>query len=106
MDRARLDYALVLISTTLLEVINVSSTMLIDGRKYMLKLVEEWGCNLGEDAFLSKDATESEARTEALSQNNDDPGFEKVNGDMDVLVDDLSNEWMENINVEVGSKSH
>jgi len=31
----------------------------------MLKLVEEWGCNLGEDAFLTNDATET--RTEVLS---------------------------------------
>ena len=57
MDRARLDYARVLISTTILEVVNSTFDVMIDGCNYVLKLVEEWGCNLGEDAFLSEEET-------------------------------------------------
>jgi len=56
-DRARLDYARVLISTTILEVVNSTFDVMIDGFNYVLKLVEEWGCNLGEDAFLSEEET-------------------------------------------------
>jgi len=91
-DRVRLDYARVLISTTSLEVINLMSKVVIDECKYMIKLVEEWGCNLGEDAFLSEE--EIESTTEALSNHNDAPGMEEVQGYMDDLVDELSKEWL------------
>ncbi|AES70226.2 hypothetical protein MTR_3g049960 [Medicago truncatula] len=77
-DRARLDYARVLISTSMLDVINSSS--------------EEWGCNLGEDAFMTEE--EKESRTEALSTHNDAPGMEEVQGEIDDLVDDLNKERM------------
>ena len=50
-DKARLDFAHILISTSQLEILNTSSDILIDGSLYSFKMVEEWGCNLGEDAF-------------------------------------------------------
>jgi len=46
-DRARLDYACVLVSTNLVKVINSSTEVVVDGCKHDIKLVEEWGCNLG-----------------------------------------------------------
>jgi len=52
-DKARLDYAQILISTPSIEIVNTSSDFFIDGCKYVIKLVEEWGCCLGEDAFLT-----------------------------------------------------
>lgn len=90
LDKARLDFARVLISTQVLEIINSSIEVFIDGQIFLLKLVEEWGCNLGEDAFLSEDVSDS--RTEALSHQNDAPGMEDYQGDLDALVDDLSND--------------
>jgi len=58
----------------------------------MIKLVEEWGCNLVEDAFLLEE--EMESRTEVLSNHNDAPRMEEVQGEMDELVDDLNKEWL------------
>lgn len=101
-DRARLDYARVLISTSHLEVVNSSSAeVVIDGIKHVLKLVEEWGCNLGEDAFLSEE--ETVPSTEALSNINDAAGMKDIQGDMDDLVDDLSDEWLKGTEAHVGN---
>jgi len=93
-DKARLDYARVLISTTFLKDINLTSEVVIDGCKYSLKLVEEWGCNLGEDAFMSEE--EIDPRAKALSICKDVAGMEEFNGEMDDLVDDLNKEWQKN----------
>lgn len=55
LDRGRIDYARILISTASLEVLNTTTTVLVDGCKFFIKIVEEWGCNLGEDAFLTEE---------------------------------------------------
>jgi hypothetical protein len=102
-DKARLDFARVLISNQLLEIINSSIEVFIDGQIFLLKLVEEWDCNLGEDALLSK--VVSDSRTEALSHQNDAPRMEDYQGDLDALVDDLSNDWQKSINGEHTSKA-
>jgi len=90
-DKARLDFACVLISTSFLEVVNKTSEIFIDGCKHSIHLVEEWCCNLGEDSFLSK--KEIESRTRALSEHNDAPGMEEVQWELDDLVNDLNKEW-------------
>jgi len=46
-DKARLDFARILVATPNVEILNLSVEFSIDGRKFALKLVEEWGCNLG-----------------------------------------------------------
>jgi hypothetical protein len=73
LDRGRIDYARVLITTTSLEVLNLSTDVLVDGSTFSIKLVEEWGCNLGEDAFLS----EGEGKK------------------LEAILDDLRNDWKE-----------
>jgi len=55
MDRGRIEYARLLISTTSLDVLNQTKVLLVYGQKYSIKIVEEWGCNLGEDAFLTEE---------------------------------------------------
>lgn len=95
MDRERLDYARVLISKTSLEVVNSSSEVVIDGCNYVIKLVEEWGCNLGEDTFLSEE--ESESKMEAIIKNAS--VLEEINGDMNELVDDLNEEWLNGVDI-------
>jgi len=52
-DKVRLDYAQVLISTPQLELINTATEFFIDGNQYTIKFLDEWGNNLGEDAFLT-----------------------------------------------------
>jgi len=67
-DKAMMDFARILISTTQVEILNTSYDFIIDGSMYSIKLVEEWGCYLGEDAFLIE--VESNSRPEALHQSN------------------------------------
>jgi len=100
-DRARFDYARVLISTTHLEVINSSSKIAIDGIKHVITLVEEWGCNLGEDVFLSEEELESPSDT--LANIHDAVGMEDCQDDVDVLVDDLNKYWLQGNDEQVGN---
>lgn len=62
-DKARLDYARVLVSTTQIEIVNKTAEFLIDNCNYVIKLVEEWGCNLGEDAFMTEEVIDSRPET-------------------------------------------
>ena len=89
-DKARFDYGRILISTQILEVLNTSSTMIIDGSEYTLRLVEDWGCNLGEEAFLTEDGEETQV--DAVSHHSDVPDLEEVRGDMEVLINDLQHD--------------
>jgi len=88
-DKARLNFAQVLITTPQIEIVNTTAEFFIDGIKYSLKMVEEWGCNLGEDAFLSEVITETQSEASTF---NDVPGLDEVKGEweLDELVDDLS----------------
>jgi len=92
-EKARLDFARILVSTTQLKIVNTTSEFSIDGHVYVIKLVEEWGCNLGEDAFLTE--IENESLSDTLPQLNIDDGMEEVQGEweLDDLVDDLHKEW-------------
>lgn len=91
-DKARLDFAPILILTPILEIVNMSTEFLIDNDKYVIKSVEEWGCSLGEDAFLMEQVVDSSP--EMLSQPNDDVDLEEVQGEreLDELVEDLHKE--------------
>jgi len=53
-DKARLDYAHILVSTTNIDIVNQSVEFIIDDNKFLFKVVEEWGCNLGDDAFMTE----------------------------------------------------
>ena len=92
-DRAHHDFARILISTPQLEIVNSSLEFFIDGCSYVIKLVEEWGCSLGVDSFLTEEV--SEATSEMLSQPNNVTGLEEVQGEweLDELMDDLQKEW-------------
>ena len=91
-DKARLDFARLLVSTPNIEIVNKSLEFFIDGTKFDIKLVEEWGCLLGEDALLTE--VESESMSEVLVQPNDVDGLDEVQGEweLDDLVNDLHKE--------------
>jgi hypothetical protein len=57
--RQRLDYARVLVSTLSFDVINMSEQILLDGDLVDIKIIEEWGFHLGEDACLSEEDAKS-----------------------------------------------
>jgi len=105
-DKARLDFARILVVTPEIEIVNKLSDFIIDGRQYALKLVEEWGCNLGEDAFTSDEATKpfSEDRSEHFNPE----GLDEVQDawDLDDLVTDLQNEWCKHENTIDGKTEH
>jgi len=52
LERERFDYARVLVSTPSLDIISVVDKLLIDGVLMEVKIVEEWGFSIGEDACL------------------------------------------------------
>ena len=94
MDKGRLVFARILVSTTSLEVLNLKFVVVIDGCKFTFKLVEEWGCSLGEDAFLTEEDTHllSEQKEEG-SELFADIGLEQDNGDVDALLHDIQKDW-------------
>jgi hypothetical protein len=93
MDKGRLDFARILIVTPELEIVNRLSDFVIDGRQYSIKIVEEWGYNIGEDAFMSKGEVDS--TPEEGNQIHIGTGLDEVQGEweLDDLVTDLQNEW-------------
>jgi len=52
LNRERFDYARVLVATSTLDVVNVSDQILVDGVLVEIKIIEEWGFNVGKDACL------------------------------------------------------
>ena len=102
-DKARLDYVCILLSTPNIDFINSTSEFLIDGRRFVIKLVEECGCNLGEDAFLME--VDVVSRPETLSQPINVVGMDEVQGEweLDDLVNDLHKEWSQHEGQKVGS---
>jgi len=90
-DKGRLDFARILILTSSLEIVNNSTELLIDGIRHTIKLVEEWGSSLGEDAFLSEE--EVEARSEQSVDRNFVHDMEEVQGEVNELVNDLEKAW-------------
>jgi hypothetical protein len=59
-ERERFDYAKVLVATFMFEIINCQESILIDGVLVTVKIVEEWGFNIGDDACLYEDGESSD----------------------------------------------
>jgi hypothetical protein len=102
LDRGRIDFARILISTYSLEVLNKMMVLMVDGCNYNNKLVEKWGCNLGEDAFLTEEVVEYRV------QNIDEGqgilgghGLDEVDSDVEDLINDIHREWREHENNEL-----
>jgi hypothetical protein len=51
-EKERFDYARILVATTSFEIINCFEKLSIDGVIVTVKIVEEWGFNIGDDACL------------------------------------------------------
>jgi len=88
--RKRFDYARVLVSTSSFEVINVSEHIVIDGVLMEIKIIEEWGFNMGEDACLFEEVEKSVASEPGSAEFHDDFVANKnVNDLVDKIVKDL-----------------
>jgi len=89
-EKERFDYARVLIAASSFEIINCFEALLIDGDMVKVKIIVEWGFNIGDDACLYEDGYGS---NDAHSEHDDlqmDHGMD-VNADLlvDKLVKDL-----------------
>jgi hypothetical protein len=88
--RERFDYVRILLATSSLEVINDEADLLVDDDLVNIKIMEEWGFSLGEDACLFEDTSICDESEKA-----------KVHGDFVVyndvknLVNEMTEEWME-----------
>jgi len=105
-NKGRLDYARVLVSTSSLDVVSVTKQILVDGVLRDIKIIEEWGFNLGEDACLFED----DDRSAHSSPDGDEvhAGFEMdENVDMlaDKIVEDLVDVDEEEVLVDEHDKS-
>ncbi|GAU33774.1 hypothetical protein TSUD_393360 [Trifolium subterraneum] len=60
-ERDRLDYARILIATSALEIVTKEEKLLVEGELIEVKIIEEWGLALGEDACLFEDEAEPDS---------------------------------------------
>jgi hypothetical protein len=81
--------------------------LLVEGLLYTVKLVEEWGCFLGEDLFLSEEKLKSPfEKNDAVSERLEVHGILDDHGDVEELINDLRQQWspesQPNISVDEG----
>ena len=89
MEKERFDYARVLVATSSYEIINCSEEILIDGVLVTVKIFEEWGFNIGEDACLFEE--EDEVKEEPLEQE-DVQVDHRMDANANILVEKLVND--------------
>ncbi|MCH84567.1 sulfate transporter, partial [Trifolium medium] len=89
LDRERFDYARVLVATSSMTILNASEVLLVDGVKVEVKIIEEWGFNVGEDACLfEREEVVQRPDSKHLEEQNDLDNRHHV----DVLVEKLTDE--------------
>jgi hypothetical protein len=88
-EKVRLDYARILIATPALEVVNRVEKLLVEGELVEIKIVEEWGMALGEDACLYDNEPESETYHSDNEAAHCDP---EASNNVDMLVDKIVKE--------------
>jgi len=84
-DRERLDYARILLATSSLNIINTKTDILVEDVLVNIKIVEEWGCSIGEDVCLFEDDPVSDESEELENQCD-----HALNNDVDILVNEIA----------------
>ena len=92
MTRQGFDFSRVLVSTSSFDVINLSEQILIDGEIVVIKIIEEWGFSLGEDACLFDEDEESAVSYPESAEFHED--IETFNN-VDVLVAKIAKDLVE-----------
>ncbi|GAU15594.1 hypothetical protein TSUD_108530 [Trifolium subterraneum] len=95
LEKVRLDYARILIATSALEVVTSAAKLLIDGELIEVKIIEEWGLALGQDAYLFDNEPDPETN---LSDNEAEHYDREASNNVNILVDKIS----EDLAVEMG----
>ncbi|GAU43941.1 hypothetical protein TSUD_284480 [Trifolium subterraneum] len=88
-DKERLDFARILLATTSLEVVKRVEKVLVDGELIEVKVVEECGLDLGEDACLIDDELEVEAYHSYNEVAHYNP---EASNNVDMFVDKITDE--------------
>jgi len=92
LNRERFDFARVLISTSSLDVVNFTKHILIDGVLLEIKIIEEWGFSLGEDACLFE---EDDKSVDSGTECHDIPDGGELDKNVDILTDKIAKELAE-----------
>jgi len=93
LDRGRFDFARVLISAPSLDIVSCVDNVLIDGKLVEIKIVEEWGFNIGEDACLFENDEDQKSESDTIKVHGDTESCKNV----DTLVDKLMKEIEEEV---------
>jgi len=73
-EKERLDYARILVSTNSLEILNLNTSLVVDGAFYRFKIIEEWGFSLGEDAYVLDDDVSQDGVNSGMDAVHDNVG--------------------------------
>jgi hypothetical protein len=92
LNRERFDYARVLISMSSLDVGNISDKSLVDGTMVEIRIIEEWGFNLGDDACLYDEDDKSISDSQVNTDIHED--FE-INKNVENLADKIVHDLVE-----------
>jgi hypothetical protein len=84
MDRERFDYARILIVTSSLEVVNCVEKIVVDGEVVEIRIIEEYGFNIGDDVCLY----DNDDGTRSSNSDHDDFGGD-AEREAELLVDNL-----------------
>ncbi|GAU42662.1 hypothetical protein TSUD_398680 [Trifolium subterraneum] len=90
MERDRHDYARMLVATSSVEVLNLNANILVDEVMVEIKVIEEWGFNLGEDACLVEEEDQQELLVEQVGEQSD----HELSNHVDMLVEKLADEMV------------
>ncbi|GAU38018.1 hypothetical protein TSUD_395770 [Trifolium subterraneum] len=87
LEKVRLDYARILIATSALEAVKCAEKLLIDGELIEVKIIEEWGLALGDDACLFDENLDYETNS---SDNEAAICDREASNNIDILVDKIA----------------
>ena len=90
LNRERFDYARVLIATSSLSVIDLTEKIIVDGLMVEIKIIEEYGFNIGDDVCLY----DEEVNSDSSSQRNE-AGDDEF--DIDNNVANLTDKIVQNL---------
>jgi len=92
MEKERFDYARILIATSRFEIINCLESILIDGELVTMKIVEDWGFNIGDDACLFE---EGDGSVDEQAHHEDVRLEQDMDANVELLVDKILHDLVE-----------
>ena len=88
-ERGRFDYARVLVSTPSLDIVSSGLRVMVDGALVVIKIIEEWGFNIGEDACLFESDEDCQSQADTLGECGDVEAGRVVDSIVESLAKDV-----------------